>query len=808
MKYNIYIFLGVLIGLLVIMGISVSAVDMYVDDDADPEWYDSTHVESITEGIISVTSGCTVFIYNGTYSVNDLHVTLPMNIIGESKDNVILDDLTALEYIFYVDSNNVNISNLTMLGNTLEGKEVCNFKNSNSSTISHCEIYAVHTGIYAYQSNLFTVSDCNIECDEFDGEYAIHIKNNTNASIKNCTVFEGHYGVYIENSDNAVIEYYDTNMSYYGVYIKNSENALIENCDTNMDYYGLYVDNSGNVTIKNCTIINTSEIGITYLDNSPYGKIDNCTVYGMSFSVNAFIIVSNCDVFYEKVYISNSDYSTFTNVNIYNSNFGFMLNNAEHITISSCTVQDALTTPLLVEGSNYLTVEDSIFDGVGSSSNKIINSDYCNFTNIALYDNLYGFKLINAKYTSFELCSIQTTTYPVDITGDSHHLSIKNSTFDGTGTTDSYGIYIWNTPSFNHGIFENLQFNDITFSIMSYSISLNNLYNNITIYNSSYPFYVSSCSDTTFSNLTLYDSTLGFYYTSCDNIDVKDSTIYNVIYALYDAGINNHINISNILIYNSSYGVCNKKIVSNTSNYIYKNCIIKNNIYGIYALEYEGIMTWGETNLVYNNDIDYYINDSVDFDLYSNYLFDSNIENSVSDSIPYVNYNHISGFGLKEFNTAKMTSYCSGGKSAKITILNNDLSKWLVNQSSGSIYQKLGGFAIGTKYTIEIDNKFLFNHIAKSETLLESLTGVVQVDYSGTWSKHLFTISEFKPYKEDFAERHGFDGVDLLCMFLMLGVLALFMHTALYSKLTVETIVYMIIVIIIVTAMLGVIISL
>ena len=37
--------------------------NIYVDDDADPDWYDATHVKTIQEGIDNATSGQTIYVY-------------------------------------------------------------------------------------------------------------------------------------------------------------------------------------------------------------------------------------------------------------------------------------------------------------------------------------------------------------------------------------------------------------------------------------------------------------------------------------------------------------------------------------------------------------------------------------------------------------------------------------------------------------------------------------------------------------------------------------------------------------------------
>ena len=63
---------------------------IYVDDDADPGWYDATHVRTIQEGIDNATAGDTVFVYGGTYYENVV-VNKIVDLIGEDEDITTID---------------------------------------------------------------------------------------------------------------------------------------------------------------------------------------------------------------------------------------------------------------------------------------------------------------------------------------------------------------------------------------------------------------------------------------------------------------------------------------------------------------------------------------------------------------------------------------------------------------------------------------------------------------------------------------------------------------------------------------------
>lgn len=69
---------------------SVLSKTVYVDDDADPGWYDETHVKTINDGINKTIDGDTIFVYNGTY-YEKINITKSIKLIGENKYSTIID---------------------------------------------------------------------------------------------------------------------------------------------------------------------------------------------------------------------------------------------------------------------------------------------------------------------------------------------------------------------------------------------------------------------------------------------------------------------------------------------------------------------------------------------------------------------------------------------------------------------------------------------------------------------------------------------------------------------------------------------
>jgi hypothetical protein len=92
---------------------------IYVNDDADPGWYDATHVKTIQEGNDNASAGDTVFVYGGTYYENVDITKDGISLIGEDKNTTIIDGSLFPQNSGYrlvdVSASGVTITNFTIL---------------------------------------------------------------------------------------------------------------------------------------------------------------------------------------------------------------------------------------------------------------------------------------------------------------------------------------------------------------------------------------------------------------------------------------------------------------------------------------------------------------------------------------------------------------------------------------------------------------------------------------------------------------------------------------------------------------------
>lgn len=220
---------------------------IYVDDDADPSWYDATHVKTIKEGINNATEKDTVSVYNGTYYEN----------VVIDKEGLILK--SAGEDMFGNDSE----------GSIIDGQEIENYVidiDSNNITINH-----------------FTIQNSSIKSDV----PGIRISGTGGHNIINNFFTDNSRGIYCTDSSDLII---DNNIIFNtrnrGIYCRNSNKITISNNiidDTGNDT--IYCTNSDIITIENNILSNTGHHGVNIFNNCIDIKILNNIVSNYIFGI-------------------------------------------------------------------------------------------------------------------------------------------------------------------------------------------------------------------------------------------------------------------------------------------------------------------------------------------------------------------------------------------------------------------------------------------------------------------------------------------------------------------------------------------
>ena len=214
--------IGLLIMSTLILAISVSAEGnpVWVDDDANPGWYNETHVQTIQEGIDNVTEGGTIYVWNGNYSEN---VIVNKSITLEANLSVFLDGNA--DYGMNITVNNTLIQNITI---------------TNSSV-----------GIYIYNSSwmlrYITLNNLTV-CNSTTG---IFFDNGSYCNITNCNINN--------NSDNGVYIQYSDNNTITSNQITNNTNGInLTNCSDNNIFNNLF-NNTNNANDNGNNIWNTTK---------------------------------------------------------------------------------------------------------------------------------------------------------------------------------------------------------------------------------------------------------------------------------------------------------------------------------------------------------------------------------------------------------------------------------------------------------------------------------------------------------------------------------------------------------------------
>ncbi len=235
-------------------GVTIIIADIYVDDDADPSWYDETHVKTINEGIANATEGNIIFAYNGTYH-ETIKINKTINLVGENNQNTIIDGERTFGNVLSVYADFVNISNFTIQNCSQE----LDFPRAG------IRIYSNYTTV---KNNIITNNQQGIEIGYLP---RIYYKCYNNQIIDN--LFLDNFNLYQDN-DLVLFSSYDNiicgndfinekSVMYSGISLFDSGNNLIcENSFTGKFDIVLYLEGSNNNTIRNNDITDGFHFGI------------------------------------------------------------------------------------------------------------------------------------------------------------------------------------------------------------------------------------------------------------------------------------------------------------------------------------------------------------------------------------------------------------------------------------------------------------------------------------------------------------------------------------------------------------------
>jgi len=258
--------------------------------------------------------GHTILVYDGNWIEEDVYIDKELTIIGESRENTIINTTSTAYYSFLIWSqSNVRISNMTLgigLGIDIETgfndnitmdnitfdnewDAITAYTGTNSNiTVDNCSFIDIgDQGIIFNPANDFVIKNCIF--DNMTGAVPIQLQNSENGIVSNCSVNDINYNpnayavIFNGNCNNVTLS--DLNLSgndtdWGGIHIADASNITVENCViTNYTVDGISISASS-YTTDNCTIKTNNITGCTLGLNVTGNNLKNSIIYDNYFS--------------------------------------------------------------------------------------------------------------------------------------------------------------------------------------------------------------------------------------------------------------------------------------------------------------------------------------------------------------------------------------------------------------------------------------------------------------------------------------------------------------------------------------------
>jgi len=491
--------------------VTVALANILVDDNAIPGWYDATHVQTIQEGVDSASTGDTVFVYDGDYDGgNTIDIDKTLNLIGESRNGVVIRLVAGIGDVVDVTADNVYIDSVTI-------RDGFNWNVNYDGN-----------GIRLDACHDVSIINCNIHANEENG---ILVQNSWDNKIINCSVYDNGNGpddplgspsgvpdagiyLYGGGSKRNIIK--DCNVfdnDEIGIWLDVAwDNNIVENCNvyntvgSTEQEYGIKLEEAtchDNI-VRDCNVYSHTLYGIYLYDDCYLNTITNCEVYGNKIKGISLVtayrnIITNCEIYDnanqatadgDGIFLSLANQNTISNCVIHHNGDdgihmnGESLNPAEDNTIVSCTIYD--NGYYATEGGHginfYLAGADShpnVIDSctIYNSTDEgihLIASDYNVIKNCNVFDNGNdGIQILGSNDNTVEYCNcfdngddgLHLGYYSI-LDGYSHDNAIEHNNFYSNAGA---GVFCDATLSGVRGSYDN--------EIHYNNFALNTLYN-------------------------------------------------------------------------------------------------------------------------------------------------------------------------------------------------------------------------------------------------------------------------------------------------------------------------------------------
>jgi parallel beta-helix repeat protein len=538
---------------------------VYVDDNAPPEWYDATHVHTITQGVTAAITGDTVYVYNGTY-YDHVTVSKRLNLVGENRENVIVNGNGSGNVIAISSS----ASQVTITTFTIKNGSYGVYSSSKNNKVTDCNIYGHSTsGIYNYGAGSL---GCNYtDCAVHNNGIGVYFYNSPSNALVNCEVYDNsNYGIYLRGSrytnltDTAInngtfyisssvlvdfYQYIDTSNTLNGktiYYLVGQSNTILDETD-NVGYLGLI--SCTNITARNSDVNGVMVVGTTnstisnisshhgrdgiYLWLSSNTKIINCTSYNNSMY---------------GFYFSESLDSNLEDNAIYNNLYDFWVASTDishfyHTIDTSNTVNGKPIYYLIAEeGLGFETIESRDFDGTAMGFLGLISCKEITVENL----DLYGILMVNVSNSTISNISTHN-----NYAGLYSYLS-SNNEFTNCHFYNNYiGCYMWASSKNNFRDCDSYGNSNAGY-YFKIAVDNNNFTNCDSHGNLDKSISFTSSNNNNFTNCDFYRDARGPYIDKATHNNFINCNFHDMAYLFYVASGSHYTNLTNCNIYNGT----------------------------------------------------------------------------------------------------------------------------------------------------------------------------------------------------------------------------------------------------------------